>query len=260
MSDPHRIELRTDTLELSAAAVPWDSEIFGCPVVSISRIEIKSDQPEAVQSSFEPFNHWLREHAVQIASCRLPHDRLDTSMLLERNDFKFIEMVLHPVVQLATYPVMHTGLVVAQADECDVPALAGLAERAFGHERYHIDPRIDSKLADLRYARWVRNSFGDPRQRLLKITLDGAMVGMFVVEDKPDGSAYWHLTAVNPDFQGRQLGHRIWMAVLQYHQRAGRSSIGTTISARNSRVLGLYAKLNFRFAEPEMTFHWVRWA
>ena len=33
--------------------------------------------------------------------------------------------------------------------------------------------------------------------------------------------------------------------------------VETTIAARNTPVLNLYSKLNFRFHEPEMTFHWA---
>ena len=264
LKEPHRIELNTDALALQAAVVPWDSEVFGCPVASISQIEIKSDQRQAVQADFDRFRHWLDAQAIGIASCRLPHDRLHASMLLEHNDFKFIEMVLHPIMRLDTSPMMETilstetGLVVAQADEDDLSVLTSLAGQAFGYERYHVDPRLDSSVANLRYARWVKNSFCDPKQRLLKIALDGQIVGMFVVENTADNTAYWHLTAVHPDFQGRQLGYRAWVAMIQYHQRAGISSVCTTITARNSRVLGLYAKLSFRFTEPDMTFHWVR--
>ncbi|EED35984.1 acetyltransferase, GNAT family [Luminiphilus syltensis NOR5-1B] len=83
------------------------------------------------------------------------------------------------------------------------------------------------------------------------------MVGFFVVEHKRNQEIYWHLTAINPRWQGRGYGYRAWLAMLRHHQMAGYRSVTTTISAGNSRVLNLYAKLGFRFIAPEKTFHWV---
>lgn len=160
---------------------------------------------------------------------------------------------------LQTYPVIDTEMVVEPVCEAELLGVVSMAERSFCYERYHVDPRLDPELANLRYGRWVRNAFYDSKQILLKARLlDGRTVAFFVVENKDDGSVYWHLTAVSPDFQGKKLGYHIWMAMINYHKVAGIEGIRTTISARNTPVLNLYSKLNFRFAPPEMTFHWVK--
>ena len=257
INDKNCFELITDSLCLRANAVPWDSDIFGFPVAAISVIEVK--EPASAQEQFDPFKRWVLDNSFEIVSCRLPHEQIYASMFLERNSFRFVEMVLHPIVTgLQTYPVIDTGMVVEKVCEAELAAVVSMAERTFGFERYHVDPRLDPKLADIRYGRWTRNSFSDSQQVLLKISLDGDIVAFFVVEHKEDGSAYWHLTAVNPDFHGKGLGYRIWMTMINYHKAAGMQDIRTTIAARNSPVLNLYSKLNFRFAPPEMTFHWVK--
>lgn len=249
-------EFEGDGLSLRAAAVPWDSEVFGRPVAAISHIDLKAEGSPSVD--FEKFRAWVHAQGFELVSCRLPHSRLDISMLLEQHGFKFIEMVLHPVLrQIGQYPVAQTGLQVEAATDSDLPTLIDISHRAFGFERYHADPRIDSRLADARYGRWVRNSIGHARQRLLKICEGERIVGMFVVEQGQDRLAYWHLTAVHPDCHGQGLGNRVWMAMIGHHQAQGIDCIRTTIAARNSRVLNLYAKLDFRFDEPEMTFHWL---
>jgi RimJ/RimL family protein N-acetyltransferase len=46
--------------------------------------------------------------------------------------------------------------------------------------------------------------------------------------------------------------------VMMLNKRQGARSIRTTISARNTAVMNLYARLGFRFSAPDMTFHWVR--
>lgn len=247
--------LNTDSLDLKASAVPWDTDIFGFPVAAISAIEVK--EPASAQGAFGQFQEWVRDNAFRIVSCRLSHEQLQASMFLERNSFRFVEMVLHPIVALPAYQVTDTGMVVEEVGEAELPAVVAMAEGSFGFERYHVDPRLDPKLADIRYGRWTRNSFFDARQVLLKISVEGVTVAFFVVENKEDGTVYWHLTAVNPAYHGKGLGHRIWMTMIGHHKAAGVTGIRTTIAARNSPVLNLYSKLNFRFVPPEMTFHWV---
>lgn len=258
INDKNCFDLDADSLCLRANAVPWDSDIFGFPVAAISSIDVK--KLVSAQDQFDLFNIWVRENSFEIVSCRLSHQQIEASMFLERNNFRFIEMVLHPIVMgLQTYPVIDTEMVVEKVCEAELHAVVSMAERSFGYERYHVDPRIDSKLANIRYGRWIRNSFYDSKQVLLKVRLqDGHTVAFFVVENKDDLSVYWHLNAVNPDFQGKKLGYHIWMTMINYHKVAGIEGIRTTISARNSPVLNLYSKLNFRFAPPEMTFHWVK--
>jgi hypothetical protein len=46
--------------------------------------------------------------------------------------------------------------------------------------------------------------------------------------------------------------------MLARHLGEGVGKVSTTIAARNVPVLNLYSSLRFRFAPPEMTFHWVR--
>lgn len=250
-------EIDNDVLSLRANHVSWDSDVFGMPVAAITTLVIKNHA--AVQAHFDLFKDWVCRHAFGIVSCRLPHQQIDASMLLEKNGFHFIEMTLHPLIAaLQFYPVMDTGMVVNEVCEAELPSVINMAQRAFGVERYHIDPRIDRTFANIRYGRWVANCFRDTKQVLLKVVMDGRLVGFFVVENKDDRSVYWHLTAVNPDFQGQGLGHLVWLSMIAYHKAAGMANIRTTISARNTPVLNLYSKLNFRFDPPEMTFHWVK--
>jgi len=167
--------------------------------------------------------------------------------------------VLHPTFgELQSLPVVKTELRVEPARADEVSVVASLAECSFGFERYHVDPRIDSKLADKRYGKWIYNSFHDEKQILLKIMRLNDLVGFFVIENKSDGMVYWHLTATSPEFKGQKMGTEIWKAMMAYHRDAGMQFILTTISARNTPVLNLYSKLNFRFCPPEMTFHWLR--
>jgi ribosomal protein S18 acetylase RimI-like enzyme len=251
------LRTETDALVLSYFRVPWDSEIFGFPVGQIAQICVF--RPDRAVQDLATFSNWLDDQAIQLASCRLPHDRLRESMVLEEMGFRFVEMVLHPhLANLQSRSWEDQGLKVRAAEAADLPELEEIAAHAFGYERFHVDPRLDPKLADLRYRVWVRNSLGYERQQLYKICEDQKVVAFFVTESKPGGSCYWHLTAVSPVFQGRGYGKKVWRTMLRHHQSEGATEVGTTIAARNSPVLSLYSSLDFRFRPPEMTLHWVR--
>ena len=252
-----RFSLETKRSSLSASLAPWDTGIFGFPVAQIERFAIL--EPESFEFDYECLETWVNSRNCGMVSCRLGHDRLVESMFLEAKGFRFVEMVLHPEFpDLHRLQIPDQGLEIAAADESDLTEIRRIAETAFKDGRFHLDPRIDSRLADSRYGRWVESSLRHPTQQLLKIRDGQTIVGFFIVEIIDDCRAYWHLTAVSPDHQGKGYGRRTWLAVLQHHVEQGVAAVSTTISARNIAVLNLYSSLNFRFRHPEMTFHWLR--
>ena len=250
-------KLDTAALTLSIGMVPWDSDVFGIPVAQVETIRV-FDAVSAI-ADFQFAWEWLNSHSVRMVSCRLPHDRLEESFLLEGEGFKFIEMVLHPQMEsLCALEFEDEGLSICQAEPSDLPSLIAIAQSAFGNERFHVDPRVDTGLANARYGNWIRNCLAHPQQILLKVMDGDEIVALFVVEILNSGTAYWHLTAVAPNIQGKGFGRRAWRAMMRHHKLQKVELIKTTISARNSRVLNLYARLGFRFGAPETTFHFMR--
>ncbi len=237
--------------------VPWDSAVFGFPVAQVEGIELTEYDQALV--AYAKFRIWLESKRAQIVTCRLKEHELFESMFLEEQGFRFVEMVLHPIMaSLSKLVLPADDLLIEAAVAMDIPLIQAIAERSFHYERYHVDPRLDHHLGDLRYGRWVRTCTDNPAQQLLKI-LDGTrLVGFFLVEIKQGDQAYWHLTAIAPEYQGQGYGKRVWQAMLRYHQQQGLVAVSTTISARNMPVLNLYSRLGFRFLPSEMTFHWVR--
>lgn len=256
MTQDH-FQLSRPGLTLEARLAPWDAAAFGFPVAQISRIEVGA--LDAAEEAYQAFQSWVDASDARIVSCRLPHERLNESMFLEGRGFRFVEMVLHPQIEdLRERDLPDDTLTLAPAQAGDMPALLSIALTAFGHERYHVDPRLDPRLGDLRYGRWVEASLDHPTQRLIKIADGQRLVGFMVVETSGEGRAYWHLVAIAPDAQGQGYGRRAWLAMLRRHRDEGVTAISTTISARNIRQLNLYSRLSARFLPPEMTFHWVR--
>lgn len=247
----------SSNLLLDASIVPWDSAIYQFPIAAIRNIQILN--PNVSVHDCAGFDDWLNAHHCQMVSCRLAHKQLRESFFLENYGFRFIEMVLHPVLEgLENLTISDQGLSVMPATPSDLGSILKIAESAFTNERFYIDPRLPRNCSHQRYGRWARSALDHPQQKLLKIVDDDTLVAFFVVEEVDTQSAYWHLTAVSPDHHGKGYGYRTWLSVLRHHQETGLRRVRTSISARNSAVLNLYSKLNFRFEPPEMTFHWIR--
>lgn len=244
-------------LDLEWKEAPWDTAIFGFPVLQINRIEVSGPAASIAMNTFEEARDRL---GAGLVSCRMPNERLKESMLLENHGFRFIEMVYMPELDnLADIELPEkVDIEVGLAREDELRALMEIAGSAFRNERFHVDPRLDPALGDERYRRWVKNSLGHPHQRLYVIRDNAQPVAFFLTEMLADGTCYWHLNAVSPQVQGQGYGRRAWLAMLREAKGEGAQRVRTCIVARNFRVLNLYARLGFRFPQPLMTFHWVR--
>jgi len=245
--------INTPELAMEYFLVPWDSEAFGFPVAHVQHIALRDGNAEP---AFQQFEQWCRENNCRLVSCRMPHDRLRESGFLERHFFRFIEMVYKPRFEsLAELADRESALDIREAAAADLPEVEQIARSAFATGRFVLDPQFPAGLGNERYVTWVRNSFADAQHQVIKAIVDGRLAGFFIVEERQDGTAYWHLTAIAPDFQGRGLGQALWQAMMIRHRRAGMHRIETTISAHNTAVINLYAKLGFTFGGAEMTLH-----
>lgn len=253
MPPPECIDTPDLLLEWSEA--PWDTAVYGRPVLQITRLERRGPGASDAMSSFEQARDAL---GALLVSCRLEHDRLRESMLLEDHGFRFIEMLYQPELMLSDQNALpEETLIAKKARIDDLPAVLEIAGNAFRNERFHVDPRLDPSLGDRRYCNWVRSSLDHPSQELHVLRDGGEIVSFFVLEMQADGTCYWHLNAVTPNAQGRGYGQRAWQTMLHQASLHGADRVQTCIVARNYRVLNLYAKLGFRFPPPLMTFHWV---
>jgi GNAT superfamily N-acetyltransferase len=249
--------ISSSALAMTWSEAPWDQVVCGFPVLQITTIEVRG--PTAIED-FRVFEQARDRITAGLVSCRLPHQSLPESMLLEERGFRFIEMVYRPEIELsklASEP-RDQGLMVSRACDSDMPALQKIAGGAFRNERFRMDPRLDPAVSDLRYQNWVASSQRHAVQQLHVVRDGTRIIAFFVTELLDDGTCYWHLNALAPDAQGQGYGRRVWLCMLHQARIAGAQRVYSSIVARNVKVLGLYARLGFQFAPPTMTFHWVR--
>ena len=254
-TSPHRT-LLCPGLSLEAALAPWDAVPCGFPVGQI--LAVHPLPPESTPSDWQALHRWIQDEQLGLVSCRLPHQQLAESLLLESAGFRSIEWVTQPSLDLdriVTQPDPDIELV--PAVPAHLPILADIAGSAFATDRFSVDPRLPRAAAGIRYRRWVESTPTHPVQRMLSILIEGTVAGFFITETGPESSIYWHLTALSPELHGRGWGKRTWLHVLARHQEQGLRTVRTTISLRNTPVVNLYARLGFRFSPPSMTLHLV---
>jgi len=241
---------------LVCSVVPWDSETFGFTVGQIESIDVgRGGFADAILGDFR---QWAESVDARLVSCRLDHLQLGASMALEREGFRFVEMVYSPRLDLAReLDRPATEVIIAPASPTEVEAIADVAYAAFTTGRFALDSRLDSALGQQRYADWVRRGAAAQGQDLLKVLIDDEIVGFFLVEPRDDGVVYWHLTALAPKWRGRGIAFSVWQAMLLRHRDEGLAAVQTTISGHNLAVLNLYARLGFSFTSASMTFHQI---
>jgi ribosomal protein S18 acetylase RimI-like enzyme len=248
-------QLSTASLHLTWIRAPWDEVVCQFPVIQIDRIEVLGAHAMDDMALFAAERDRV---GARLVSCRLPHDRMAESMLLEACGFRFIEMLYAPEYTLNASDAEHADtLTVRRALEADLPPLLAIAGASFQHERFKVDPRLDPAISDLRYQNWVATSLRHPSQELYVITDGERLIAFFITETLADDTCYWHLNAIAPDAQGQGYGRRVWSSMMRHATLAGARRVRTSVVARNSRVLNLYARLGFAFSAPKMTFHWV---
>lgn len=226
--------------------------------MQVDKIEVRNSVKALPQ--LEEILNELNEDGIALISCRLPHSSINESMLLESAGFKFIEMVLHPflnsIVENEFYASELIDVRDAHGDE--LSDLSRIAEVAFKNDRFSVDFRIPNHTSAQRYKNWVLSCEDHLNQKVMKFSKDKDVVGFFIIEeDAVARKAFWHLTAIAPKYHGQGLGTKCWESMLAVHKSRNITEVLTTISARNTPVLNLYSKLNFRFKNPEMSFHWV---
>lgn len=249
--------ISTPSLRMAWSRAPWDEVVCGFPVIQITALKIQGNDADHDMQVFEGERDRL---GVGLVSCRLPHECMEESMLLEDREFRFIEMVYQPELDLRSFSKdgKSSILKIARAKEIDLPILLGIARTAFHNERFTMDPRLDPAISGQRYQNWVASSFHHPTQELFVIFDGEQQIGFFVTELLSDSTCYWHLNAIAPDSQGNGWGRRAWVSMLNHAVTTGAQRVRTSIVARNQRVLNLYASLGFEFPPPSMTFHWTR--
>jgi N-acetylglutamate synthase-like GNAT family acetyltransferase len=121
------------------------------------------------------------------------------------------------------------------ADECDLPALTALINKAFKVEAFFI---VRDRLTEDEAREYFRKG------RFLLGEEDGVLAGVVYVELRGDRS-YLGLLSVDPDLQKTGLGRRLTAAAEEFAREMGAHHMDLTVVNLRTELPPFYRKLGY---------------
>lgn len=212
--------------------IPWDSAALGRDA-----FELADAGAEALAQMGAPGHY-----TVRIAP-------LASRELLQRNGFYYCDTLVEPYCAAADLKLQHHSAAGFDRRPALEPLIA-MCSGAFQHDRFHRDFNVDRRLADLRYANWLRTLHA--AGKVYGLAWEGAVAGFIATEG---GKLVLH--ALDSHYRGRGIAKHMWSTVCADVVRDGASEISSSISITNTAALNLYASLGFRFRNPLDIYHRV---
>lgn len=236
--------------------IPWDTETFGFPVANFVVPEIAT--ATSIEGSLgQSLEEWARSRQVELVAASLPIGWSRTAALLQDAGFQYNDTTLclrYTSPKPIKLPFSKLELTEARGE--DLPALTSIAERVFRHGRYHADPRFPAKLADRRYADWIRRTLDPANPQTTLVARIGDAIQGFCTVETGEEKGHMHLMAVSPDRVATVTGIMLPALTLRYLREHGARTILSKISAANTAVLNVHAFLGAQYFSPELCLHW----
>ncbi len=237
--------LNQGNARIAARLTPWDRRALGFPTAEI--VDLAAHDLQSVACLLDAVEEWCRGQSVQYLFGRVSStERLLKEALLDRG-YQFVETSL--VVSRGGFlnlPAAPKGMtpLLRPATRADVKIFRRIAEEDFHHGRFLEDPAIDSACAALRTANWVEDLVEEGL--VFAAELRGQVIGFHAERVHPvSSSAELLLTGAASPYAVFALP--LWIAALQSLAERDIRQCTTLISAANTGVLNLYARLGFQF-------------
>lgn len=224
---------------------PWDERALGMRTAEIAGFAPTSaDNGSALLAQAED---WCREQGVRYLFGRFDaslahakqailaadHAIVECSLTLSRRGFAGL-----PAVPASMRPVLRDFV------ESDLPELQRIAAQDFLHGRFLEDPSIDPVLAAKRTSNWI----GDlARQGLARTAESGGRIIGFHAERLSADGRHAELILTGASSRYAMLGVPLWAVALESLAGRGVASCSTLVSAANTGIVNLYARLGFRY-------------
>jgi len=214
---------------ISAAINDFDSRFFGFPCIHLTL--------NVFSASFEKVSEIIRRLFKETEQyCRKYDSRFYTFISINNNTFNcqpifnsltgegfyFISTLLtYSVPEKTEQPVNNTeqGFNIREAVMGDINAVASLAEKSFHYSRFHMDPFLDNRKADLLLKKSAENSITDNFVDIMFVAeFKNKIVGYYsakkkYIEELNKTFGISVISAVDPEFQGmgifKQLDNHI---------------------------------------------------
>jgi len=238
------------------ARLPWDEATFGFHVADLCLPVI----PDRISIPIfrDAIYRFCRLNQCELVSARAGGSEMAMQQLFTAAGFTPVDfslMATQPNLKALTLPERRFTLRPAEPeDQAEILRIAG---SAFVFGRYHGDPRFPRELANARYVHWMRLALKDAGSddKVLVLGAPGAVIGFMNVIVR-NGHADLRLGAIDPSNEFGFLGFFLYAEVLRWMRNMGVRRASAKISAANTRVLNVCAKLGFQFSNAEAVYHW----
>lgn len=145
------------------------------------------------------------------------------------------------------------------AQPADREAVTRIAATTFRYSRFHLDPQIDSRIANAIKAQWAGNYFDGRRgDGMIVAEADGAVVGFLQLLWQAPAALVIDLIGVSAGHQGRGLARQMIAFAAAQGRGDGRAPtllrVGT--QAANTPSIRLYESLGLRLASAQYVLHY----
>lgn len=230
---------------IAARLTPWDERALGFVTAEVTALEITTvgqagplldalEQWCASQSVHYLFGRINAMHALPKAALLLHgYQFVETSLTVSRSGF-------------ANLPPVPRGMLPAlrPATSADIPELRRIAATDFAHGRFLEDPAIDAGRAAERTANWIEDMVTGGLAQVAESR--GRTIGFHAERvDIPQRSAELLLTGATAPYA--MLALPLWITALEALAAREIQQCTTLVSAANTGILNLYARLGFHF-------------
>lgn len=239
------------------ARLPWDEAIFGFPVADLVFGDTLPGAT-AVPDFRALLTDFCRVTGAALVSAQIAATNTAAQAFLAAAGFIPVDFSLVATryrLNIARLPEPRFPFRPATPD--DHAAILSISGRAFEFGRYHTDPRFPRMLANRRYVEWIQRalSSNDPNERVFVLGGPGKVIAFMHVLIH-GGRADLRLGAADPDNEIGFAGFSLYAETLRALQKLSVSTVSAKISASNTRVLNIFATLEFHFSCPRVTLHW----
>jgi len=245
----------------------WETRNLGIKSFAIDDDFIHSPDISALQNEIRRNVHMFDSIFIQ---ARINKADMSVAILLESLGFYFVEMALVPYSVLKKNEALNDflmdkrkflpsrydldSLTVRLVDKNDSnlrKIVKAIAEESFTDDRFHLDQNCKKEIADRRYLYWVEDMLNDKVTSISLLELSGRAIAFMARKE-----CSLLLAGFSKQYVKSGLGDFLWLSVLEQMLRGGLAQAETMISANNTAVLNLYARIGFKFKAPAATFHY----
>lgn len=230
---------------LAARLTPWDERALGFVTAEVTHLQI--DHPQQATALLAELEQWCATQSVHYLFGRIDATQAAAKAALLQHGYAFVETSLTVSRSgFANLPPVPRGMLptlrAATAD--DIAVLRHIAATDFAHGRFLEDPAIDPQRAALRTANWIEDLVNAGLAQVAESR--GRTIG-FHAERMAADHSNCELLLTGATGPYAMLALPLWITALESLAARGIPQCTTLVSAANTGILNLYARLGFHF-------------